>query len=136
MGIVRVRELSPTIKKLCTAAVMGVVVCLVALALHWSGLLRVVECKTLYHRFIRYANPAQASPDIVLVAVDELSLAHFGRWPWPRDRHGYVVRYLQEAGAKAIVFDILFFEPDLEEEVFDCDFAAEIQAAGNVFLPM
>jgi hypothetical protein len=106
------------------------------LALHWSALLRVVEFKTLDHRFTRYANPAQASPDIILVAVDEPSLETFGRWPWPRDRHGYVVRYLQEAGARAIVFDILFFEPDTEDEVFDRDFAAQMLTAGNVFLPL
>ena len=136
MDVARDRELSATIKKLCTATVVGAVVCLVALAVHWSGLLRVVELKTLDHRFSRYANPAQASPDIVLVAVDEPSLATFGRWPWPRDRHGYVARYLREAGAKAIVFDILFLEPDAEDEVFDRDFATEMQAAGNVFLPV
>ena len=126
----------PSSNRLWTATGVGVVVCLVALALHWSALLRVVEFKTLDHRFTRYANPAQASPDLVLVAVDEPSLETFGRWPWPRDRHGYVVQYLQEAGARVIVFDILFFEPDPEDEVFDRDFAAQMQTAGNVFLPL
>ena len=135
MRIVTFKKWSPALAKLCLASIVGVVVWLVTLGIHWSGLLDVVEFKTLDHRFSRYAQPTQASPDIVLVAIDEPSLKTFGRWPWPRDRHGYMVRYLQEAGARAIVFDILFLEPDTEDEVFDKDFATELQAAGNVFLP-
>ena len=106
------------------------------MAIHGSGLLDIDELKTLDHRYYRYADPAKAGKDIVLVAVDEASLEAFGRWPWPRDRHGYVVHYLKEAGAKAIVFDILFLEPDEDSEEFDRAFAEEVRAAGNVFLPI
>ena len=41
----------------------------------------------------------------------------------PRDRHGYVVHYLKQAGAKAVVFDILFLEQDSAAEEFDEVFA-------------
>ena len=64
------------------------------------------------HLIRGHADPSKAHLDIVLIAIDESSLEAFGRWPWPRDRHGYVVRYLKEAGAKAVVFDLMFFEPD------------------------
>jgi CHASE2 domain-containing sensor protein len=105
------------------------------LALHWSGWLTVAELKTLDHRFHRYADSTKAGNDIVLVAVDEASLEAYGRWPWPRDRHGYVVHYLKQAGVKAVVFDILFLEPDSADEEFDEVFAQEMRAAGNVYLP-
>ncbi len=129
-------QLSKLLKKRLTATAVGLAVFLLAVAVHQSRLLAVAELKTLDHRFHRYADPAKASKDFVLVAVDEASLEAFGRWPWPRDRHGYVVNYLKKAGAKAIVFDILFLEPDENEAEFDEAFAEEVRAAGNVFLPI
>ncbi|MCC6139704.1 MAG: adenylate/guanylate cyclase domain-containing protein [Nitrospira sp.] len=122
--------------KLLSGAAVGGAVWLLALALHWSGWLTVTELKTLDHRFHRYADATKAGNDIVLVAVDEASLESYGQWPWSRDRHGYVVHYLKEAGAKAVVFDILFLEPDRSGEEFDAVFAEEMRAAGNVYLPV
>src|SRR5207249_3072330 len=129
-------ELSKPVKKRLAATAVGLAVFLLAVAIHRSGLLDIAELKTLDHRYYRYADQAKAGKDIVLVAVDEASLEAFGRWPWPRDRQGYVVHYLKEAGAKAIVFDILFLEPDEDSEEFDRAFAEEVRAAGNVFLPI
>lgn len=122
-------------KKLISGALVGGTVCLLALALHWSGWLTIAELKTLDHRFHRYADSTKAGNDIVLIAVDEASLEAYGRWPWSRDRHGYVVHYLKQAGVKAVVFDILFLEPDSAAEEFDEVFAEEMRAAGNVYLP-
>ena len=121
-------------KKLISGTLVGATVFLLALALQWSGWLTIAELKTLDHRFHRYADSTKAGNDIVLVAVDEASLETYGQWPWPRDRHGYVVHYLKQAGAKAVVFDILFLEPDSEAEEFDEVFAQEMRAAGNVYL--
>ena len=73
--------------------------------------------------------------NLLLLAIDESSLEAFGRWPWPRDRFGYVVRYLKQAGAKAVVFDVMFFEPDENAEEFDQSFADDMHAADNVFCP-
>ncbi|TLY25180.1 MAG: adenylate/guanylate cyclase domain-containing protein [Nitrospirae bacterium] len=39
------------------------------------------------------------------------------------------------AGAKAIVFDILFLEPDANDQEFDAVLAEEVRAAENVFFP-
>ncbi|MEK7269032.1 MAG: CHASE2 domain-containing protein, partial [Nitrospirota bacterium] len=129
-------KVSNRLKKHLTAAAVGVIVCLITLALRQSGLLAIAELKALDHRYQQYADPAKAGKDIVLVAVDEASLEVYGRWPWPRDRHGYAVQYLHEAGAKAIIFDILFLEPDENAEEFDQSFAEQVRAAGNVFLPI
>jgi adenylate cyclase len=96
----------------------------------------VAELKALDHLVRRYADPAKADSNLVLLAIDESSLEAFGRWPWPRDRFGYVVRYLKQAGARAVVFDVMFFEADENAEEFDQSFADDLKAAGNVFLPM
>jgi adenylate cyclase len=128
-------QLPKRFKKFLTATGVAIVVFVLAVALHGSGLFQIAELKTLDHRFHQYANPEAASSKIILVAVDEPSLEVFGRWPWARDRHGYITQYLQKAGARAIVFDVLFLEPDEAAEEFDAAFAEDLRAAGNVFLP-
>ncbi len=49
---------------------------------------------------------------IVIVDIDEKSLAKYGQWPWPRTRIAELVRRLAESGSMAIAFDIVFAEPD------------------------
>src|SRR5262245_52486424 len=120
--------------KFISGTMVGIAVFLLALVLHWSEWLTIAELKTLDHRFHYYADLAKAGNDIALVAVDESSLEAYGRWAWPRDRHGYVVDYLKRAGAKAIVFDILFLESDSAGEEFDEVFAQHMKTAGNVYL--
>lgn len=58
--------------------------------------------------------PAPAAPDapVRVVAIDEESLARLGQWPWPRSTMAQLTDQLGAAGASAIVFDVLFAEPD------------------------
>jgi adenylate cyclase len=49
---------------------------------------------------------------VVIVDIDEKSLAKYGQWPWPRTRVADLVRRLSGSGAAAIAFDIVFAEPD------------------------
>jgi len=55
-------------------------------------------------------------PRLLIVDVDERSLAdlsaEFGRWPWSRDTLATVLQQAQKEGAAAVVFDILFADPD------------------------
>lgn len=54
----------------------------------------------------------QASDQIVLVAIDDQSLANIGRWPWSRDVHARVIERLSEA--KVIANTVFFFEPQTD----------------------
>jgi adenylate cyclase len=47
-----------------------------------------------------------------VIGVDEESLKAYGQWPWPRTRVAELVDRLREYGAAAIVFDVIFSEPD------------------------
>jgi len=49
-----------------------------------------------------------ASGDIVLVDIDDRSLAEVGRWPWPRSYYANLTDALTKAGAKRVFFDIMF----------------------------
>ncbi|PZQ63229.1 MAG: histidine kinase, partial [Phenylobacterium zucineum] len=52
------------------------------------------------------------SAEIVIVAIDNRSIASLGRWPWPRAHHEALLRRLAEAGPRAVAYDVLFIEPD------------------------
>src|ERR1700675_862427 len=71
----------------------------------------------LLDSFVRSQAAALApDPDIVLVDIDEKSLANMeaeaGRWPWPRVVHASLVEGLAAQNPRAIVFDIAFAEAD------------------------
>lgn len=73
--------------------------------------------------------------DVVVVAIDEVSMQELGQWPWPRSVHGDLVHTLREAGAAVIGFDVLFADaeasPGGENDAY---FAQAIREAGNVVL--
>jgi PAS domain S-box-containing protein len=59
-----------------------------------------------------WAGPGHLSGRVILVDVDEKSLADVGRWPWPRDVFAALVRRVMEKGAGVVVLDMMFPEPD------------------------
>ena len=59
---------------------------------------------------------AEPDPRIVIVDIDEASLARmgkeFGRWPWPRDTLATVLEHVEKQQPAAIVWDIIFSDAD------------------------
>ena len=49
---------------------------------------------------------------VVIVDIDERSLAAEGQWPWPRERLARLVDNLFAAGAAVVAFDVVFSEGD------------------------
>ena len=54
----------------------------------------------------------EAPVSTVVVEIDDTSLDRFGQWPWPRDLVADLIDHLADAGVRAVVFDVLFIEPD------------------------
>ncbi|MBZ0105924.1 MAG: adenylate/guanylate cyclase domain-containing protein [Sulfuricella denitrificans] len=82
----------------------------------------------------------KADPDIVIVDIDEKSLASMaesaGSWPWPRSVHGELVEAIERQQPKAIVFDILFTDPDIYRPESDAYFNAAVAKYRNIYFPM
>ncbi|MEM9283741.1 MAG: SpoIIE family protein phosphatase, partial [Verrucomicrobiota bacterium] len=55
-------------------------------------------------------------PRVKVVGITDADLSVIGRWPWPRVFHGEMVSLLTLAEADVIAFDLLFVEPDIDEE--------------------
>ena len=91
--------------------------------------------------FIRsHALKLQADPGIVIVDIDEKSLASMadevGRWPWPRSVHGELVAAIEKQQPKAIVFDLTFTEKDIDRPESDALFDETVSATRNTYFPM
>ena len=50
----------------------------------------------------------QTERRVIIIDIDEASLAHFGPWPWPRERMQQISERLQEEGAALQVYDLVF----------------------------
>jgi adenylate cyclase len=50
--------------------------------------------------------------NVTIVDIDDASLKQIGQWPWPRTRMAALVERLGALGAAAVVFDVVFAEPD------------------------
>jgi CHASE2 domain-containing sensor protein len=79
-------------------------------------------------------------PDIVIVDINEASLSamagEYGRWPWPRQVLGEFLENIEAQQPKAVVFDILFSDPDVYNPDSDAYFNDVIAATNNTFFPM
>lgn len=102
-----------------------------------------LELKSLDLRSHWFAAHQKADTNIVIAAIDEKSLLQFKHsgvvWKWPREFYGALVRYLHRGGAKAVVFDVLYPDPDIDRantngEESDSSFARAMNTAGNVVL--
>lgn len=89
---------------------------LLAGALGFLSFFENIELDTYDRRVAATARPAAPADNIVLVWINDDSLRRMeplvGRWPWPRMTHAMVIDFLSAAGAKVIVYDILFAERD------------------------
>lgn len=57
--------------------------------------------------------PRDYSPaPVVIVDVDDRSIAEIGQWPWPRTRFAEIVDRVTADGPVVLGFDIVFSEPD------------------------
>ncbi|MGH7356886.1 MAG: CHASE2 domain-containing protein, partial [Candidatus Rokuibacteriota bacterium] len=111
-----------------------------AITAGYAPLFETWEARTLDVRMRVFADPRQADPSIVLVAIDQKSLdavmaASRQGWPWPRDFYAQVLKYLLGAGARAVAFDLVFSEVSIytRENLYpDDDNFARATAGGPV----
>lgn len=124
--------------KLKAAAVLTAAVLLLAGCLEIFGPLPYYRLKTLDLLF-RHVPLAPASPQVVVVTVDQPDLDFFKKqgvvWPWPRQLYAPIIEYCRQAGARAVIFDILFTETSSYGPEDDQRLAQAAAAAGNVVLP-
>ncbi|MEL6401153.1 MAG: adenylate/guanylate cyclase domain-containing protein [Cyanobacteria bacterium J06607_6] len=94
----------------------------------WEPLERLVYVGLFHTR--DHLQPIQWDDRVVVIAIDEQSLATYGGFPWPRDRYATLLDRLMAVQPAAIGLDILMPEATLEDQTL----AAAVQYSGNVVL--
>src|SRR5512143_2790345 len=78
--------------------------------------LELIDVRAVDYRFLqRGVRPA--SPDVVIVAIDDVSLERLGRWPWSRAVIAQLVDRLVAAQAAVIGFDIVQSEATAQTDI-------------------
>ncbi|MGH8400644.1 MAG: CHASE2 domain-containing protein, partial [Gammaproteobacteria bacterium] len=79
-------------------------------------------------------------PDVVIISIDERSLANMapdiGGWPWPRAVYADLINGVLAEKPAAIVLDILFTDPDRVRPDSDAYFTDTVSKSGITFFPM
>jgi adenylate cyclase len=101
---------------------------------------RKLENKLLDSFVKRRAAELPPDPEIVLIDVDEKSLAKMqedaGRFPWPRKVYADLIEGLAAQKPRAIVFDIMFVEADKFRPQSDKAFIAAASRQRNLYFPL
>jgi adenylate cyclase len=113
------------------AASVAAVILLLCAGFAERPAMRTLETLSLDLRFkLRGTIPPGA--DVALVMVDDRSLGVFGRWPLSRTLYAQAIARLDRLGARVIVFDMLFAEPETPVPPADrAAVVAALQALGN-----
>ena len=67
--------------------------------------------------------------DASLIEADEIDGIS---WPWPRSAYAEAIRFLNSAGAREIIFDMIFSEPSIHGLEDDAAFGESMQEAGVI----
>jgi adenylate cyclase len=112
---------------------------LALLELFGSGLLRHLEYAFNDRLLAQHARERVPDGQTVIVDIDERSLEAMapiqGRYPWPRSVHAELVEWIAAQQPRAILFDILFTDPDPLRPDDDAYLAEVAAAQPQLFFP-
>ena len=95
------------------------------LLLAWAGIFRGLD-----YLLQDLLVPARGtSGEIVIVAIDNESIASVGQWPWPRAAYSKFIDSLQTDPPKSLGFDVLFAEPSRAGSQDDAQLAESLTRA-------
>jgi PAS domain S-box-containing protein len=115
-------------------AVLSLVAATLVLALEGSGLLRRANW-LIQDALIALQARSVASSEVVIVGIDDKSVAALGRWPWRRSFHAALIDAIGKDAPRAIGMDVLLTEPEQRFADDDAALAGALARSGRVVLP-
>jgi adenylate cyclase len=100
---------------------LAVVLAFLGHAARWYDLPLLLRLEAIsYDERLRLTMPRGVDGRIVILDIDERSLAEEGRWPWPRNRLALLLdRLFEQYAVRVVGFDVVFAEPDPSLAVLD-----------------
>ncbi|MBE9505024.1 MAG: CHASE2 domain-containing protein, partial [Proteobacteria bacterium] len=106
-------------KKVLWGLVISIIVALAIDMLYVYGTFDALELMTFDMRSKAVREDTLPHPDIEIIMIDDDSIKwmddQVGRWPWPRDLWGDLIDYLSMGGARAIIFDVLLAQHEIDD---------------------
>lgn len=68
-------------------------------------------------RRLNMRGPIEPSEKVALLTIDDRSIEEIGRWPWSREKIAFVIEEMMKYKAKAIGFDIVFSEAQVDKSL-------------------
>lgn len=125
--------MAPTQKtKWKRAGIIALLAFSVSVCAHALGWLEGVEHSSWDLRARLLADPEHAGDQIALIMIDQPSLdwaqqVNATGWPWPREFYVMINAFAQRAGAKGVIYDLLFLEDSVYGVGDDQNFANALQ---------
>jgi len=91
--------------------------------------------RVLYDRMLRL-KPSPQVTDLIIVAIDPVSLREVGPWPWDRAQLALLVEKLRDYQSGPVLLDLLLSQPDEGRPASDERLAAALASHGKVYLPL
>jgi adenylate cyclase len=108
---------------------------LVAILLSYSGPVEELKLNVTDQLFEIRGPVSIEDTSVVIVSISQQADQEIPyKYPWPTNLHAKLIEHLNEAGAKAIGFDVLFDKRDNYDLANDTAFAEAVQKYGNVVL--
>lgn len=120
-------------KTLLGAAAASCLVAVAILFLSWTTYFDGLNLSA-YDFTLRLAGPVSIKSPTLIVAIDEDSLRHVGRWPWSRETLARLIDRIETGKPRAIAVDILLDELDKTTAEADYKLAAAIANADAIVL--
>lgn len=117
--------MSDSLKKKLVIFLIVLVSVILSTAVEYFGVLNSPQEK-IYDRFFIKSEP---SKEILIVGIDDVSLAELGQWPWPREFFGRAIENLD--GAEFIGIDVLFSEDSRLGPLDDLSFSQSLKNSGS-----
>ena len=127
-------------------ATFGAVIVIVILILFSiSNLYKHIEYAAVDLKWHKYYEQSKSDTNLIIIAIDNKSIDYFAsdkymiNWPWPREFYAFVLDYLKVAGAKTVMFDMLFSQSEIARLEVDSEssnqkFSNSIANNGEVVL--
>lgn len=116
-------------------AVVAIMLGLTACLSYFSSAMGITRVDhILYDRMLSATAVNGRNEDIVIIAVDDGSIAELGHWPWRRAVHAELLSRLQQA--RVVGFDVLFGDGATAYPADDAALASAIARHGKVVLPL
>ncbi|MBK6490997.1 MAG: CHASE2 domain-containing protein [Sphingomonadales bacterium] len=88
----------------------------------------------LFYDLVQRHSSHAPQPQILLVSIDDHSLAELGPWPWPRAREALLLEELAKGKPRAVALDLLLVDPG--DPLGDNRLAKAIASGPPTYLPM